>query len=152
MTVAPREPEEGPPKGYRPHMPMAVKIEAALLALGLDPKTVEWDHDPALQLRRWDKKKKDTIPPANDPRFIKPRPKAAHAEKSNGPATKAFAQGDKTEIAKGDRLAAQQAEFRRRILSKEPGKPREKTGSIKSAGFPKKPKADKLPCCERKRR
>lgn len=118
--IAPSKPAPAPPKGYRPHMSMKVKLEAALRALGLTPETVQWDHDPPLQMRVWVPEKKDTDPPANDPKHIVPLASAAHREKTSGSATKARAQGDVTEIAKTRRLAEKQAEFRRRLLATEP--------------------------------
>ena len=92
-----------PPKGFRPHMPMAVRIKAALLMLGLDPDAVQWDHDPALQLRVWNEAAGDTIPAANDPRYITPRARDDHNRKTNG--TKATTYGsDKHAIAKAKRM------------------------------------------------
>lgn len=72
MKVVPSEPAPAPPKGYRPHMPMKVKLEAALRALGLTLETVDFDHTPPLQMRVWRPDKGDTDPPANDPAFIMP--------------------------------------------------------------------------------
>jgi hypothetical protein len=99
----------------RPHMPMKVKLDACLLRLGLDPDDVEWDHDPALELRAaflieqspwesslrpiwvtldgvphsvlWDSEGVPyyTIPDANDPLYLVPRSKADHRRKTNGP-------------------------------------------------------------------
>ena len=118
-------------------MPLRVKVAAALHALNLDPADVQWDHDPPLQLRVWDEKTKDTIPPANDPKHIVPRAAAAHRAKTNGPATKARAQGDKTEIAKTRRLAERQAALRQSIDTKKPGAPRASKSRMKSRPFPK---------------
>lgn len=81
-----RERVSGPPKGYRPHMPLSVKLQACLLMLGIKGK-VEWDHDPALQRRRWNPDandgKGDTDPPANDPRYITPRSPEEHKVKTH---------------------------------------------------------------------
>ncbi len=59
-------------------MPLRVKLAAALRALGLDPDNVDWNHNPPIQLRRWDPETGDTDPPANDPRFIEPLDRAEH--------------------------------------------------------------------------
>jgi hypothetical protein len=108
-------------------MPIRVKLAAALRALGLTEETVDFDHDPPLQLRIWVPEKGDTHPPANDPAHIVPRPRAEHDEKTSGRRTKARAEGDVTEIAKTKRLAAEQEDFRRRLMAKEPGREREKS-------------------------
>ena len=71
----------------RPHMSMKVKLDACLLRLGLDPDDVEWDHDPALELRQvlFDVPGQPYLPDANDPRYIVPRSRADHKRKTNGP-------------------------------------------------------------------
>ena len=97
-----RTPAPAPPKGFRPHMGLAVKLRAAIRQLGLDPERVEFDHDPPIQARVWDPESNDTKPPANDPRYITIRSKEDHDEKTN--------RKDKPAIAKTKRLArAQQA-------------------------------------------
>jgi hypothetical protein len=67
-------------------MGLKAKLEACLLMLGL-PLDVEWDHDPALQRRRWNPDanggKGDTVPAANDPRFLTPRVKSDHKVKTH---------------------------------------------------------------------
>ena len=68
----------------RPHMPMSVKIEACLLRMGLDPKKVQWDHDPALVLRDFNEETGIYTPGANDPKFIVPREKEDHDDKTRG--------------------------------------------------------------------
>lgn len=57
-------------------MPLRAQRDACLLMLGIDPTDCEWDHSPALHLREWDEEAQDTIPAANDPRYITPRPMA----------------------------------------------------------------------------
>lgn len=86
-------------KKYRPHMPLKVKLESALLALGLEPKAVQWDHDPALGLREYDEETRIYTPAANDPRYIVPRTIPAHALKTDGPPATS-AGSDKNMIAK----------------------------------------------------
>ena len=71
-----RAPAPAPPKGYRPHMPVKVKLESMLInGPVLDDEgrkvceleQVEFDHQPPLQMRVWDEEAGDTIPAANDP-------------------------------------------------------------------------------------
>lgn len=136
--IAPSKPAPAPPKGYRPNMPTKVKLEAALRALGLTLETVNWDHDPPIQMRVWVPEKGDTEPPANDPAHIVPRRRDDHRRKTSGGATKARAQGDVTEIAKTKRLAESQEEFRRRLLAKEPGDKPERQSKWPSRSLGKK--------------
>jgi hypothetical protein len=99
-------------------IPLGVKVRACLLALGLDPDAVEFDHDPALGLRPIDPVTGDTIPPQNDPRYIVPRAKAAHDVKTNG--AHVPLSGDKAKIAKLKRVEADEQAFRERVLAKTP--------------------------------
>jgi hypothetical protein len=94
---------------YRPHMPLSVKLEAAILQLGLDPKSVDFDHDPALGLRVFDETTKTYSPDANDPKFITIRSRADdHRVKTSGtPATTAGS--DIHRIGKMKRLAKAKA-------------------------------------------
>lgn len=108
-----RQPAPAPPKGYRPHMPLKVKLEACLRALGLEPKDVQFDHEPPLQLRIWCPTSLDTIPPANDARFIVPKGKAEHGIKT--------AKRDVPAIGKTKRLSREQEAFHARILAKTTG-------------------------------
>ncbi|MCG8446509.1 MAG: hypothetical protein MI753_12430 [Hyphomicrobiales bacterium] len=122
-----REPAPSPPKGFRPHMGLAVKLRAAILQLGLDPDKVQFDHDPAIQLRVWDPETGDTKPAANDPRYITIRLKEDHHGKTN--------KKDKPAIYKTRRLArAQQALADGEKKAKHLGLPKRK---INSRGFDK---------------
>ena len=87
----------------RKKIPLKVKLEACLHMLGLDPDDVEWDHDPALGVRPINEDGTDYDPPQHDPRYITPRSRENHAEKTNG--TKATTAGsDKNRIAKVNRI------------------------------------------------
>ena len=112
----------------RRHMPLSVKIDAALYALGLDPKDVQWDHSPALGMRPINPKTGDTIPPQNDPKFIVPRSKESHKQKTFGDSRPLS--GDVSVIAKLKDVERKEAEFRERLLAK--GK-RKKSARAKSA-------------------
>lgn len=94
----------------RKAIPLRVKLDAALIALGLDPKATEFDHDPALGLRPVNAAGDDFDPPQLDPRHIVPRAAAVHYAKTNGhrPGEKLVttANSDKGRIAKAERLEA----------------------------------------------
>lgn len=112
-------------------MPLAVKLAAALHALGLDPSAVDFDHDPALGLRPRDPETGDTIPPANDWRHIVPRDRRAHHDKTFG--THVPLSGDVSKIAKVKRLSAEQEAFRARLLTKGSDAP------ARPSSWPKRP-------------
>ena len=74
----------------RKPIPLKVKLEACLMILrdhGILPKDVmfvEWDHFPALELRRVNEAGDDWSPSQHDPRFIQPLASSAHALKTDG--------------------------------------------------------------------
>lgn len=105
----------------RPAMSLGVKLKAALYALGLDPDDVDFDHQPALAMRPIDPATGDTIPPANDPKFIVPMARAAHKAKTFG--NHVPLSGDVQKIRKLDRLEKDQAAFRARLLARDAGEP-----------------------------
>lgn len=101
---------------YRPPRPgLKIQLEAALLQLGLDPKTVRLDHHPALAFREYDPETGKYTPDANDPHFLQWLSTADHADKTNG------IYGDIACASKIKRLTKKQAEFRARILAKDIG-------------------------------
>lgn len=123
-------------KARRPHIPVLVKLHAALLQLGLEPHEVELDHDPALALRPIDPETGDTIPPANDPRYLVWRTKADHAVKTTG---------RKGGSRKGDQANGdiQRVAKVKRILQRnntDPDKPLRQKRTIPSRPFPKREK------------
>lgn len=121
----------------RPHMSLSVKLAACLDALGFAPgEDIEWDHTWALGLRpRTADGGYD--PPANDPRYIRPKRRGMHHIKTRGNgATTAGSDVGNMRHLRG--LTKSQEEFQRRLLAKVPGEPRQKTGSIRGRGFPKK--------------
>lgn len=116
----------------RPHMSLKVQRDAALIAIGLDPENVEWNHSPPLAMRLWDDATGDTIPPANDPRHIVPMATADHREQT--------AKVDIPRIAKMRRISKSETAFRARLLAKAIGDdpPRDvKRSRIQSRGFDK---------------
>lgn len=103
-------------------MPVGVKLAAALHALGLDPEAVDFDHAPSLAMRPIDPTTGDTIPPANDWRFIVPIARADHRAKTFG--NHVPLSSDVSKIAKVKRIGKSEAAFRERLLSKDAGEPR----------------------------
>lgn len=119
----------------RPHMSVSTKLQACLILLGFAPgERVDWDHFPALGLRDFDEATGKYTPDANDPKFIRPLGYDDHKRKTfgNGATTRG---SDLGEIAKTRHLTKAEVAFRSRLLAKEPGKPREKSGKIRSRGF-----------------
>lgn len=102
-------------------MPLSVKLQACIFLLG-HQGPVQWDHDPALELRKYDPETGKWDPDANDPRYIVPRSIEDHAIKTNGSATPLS--GDKSKIAKLKRVEEKAAAFRARLLAKAPDAPR----------------------------
>lgn len=115
----------------RPSIPLKVQRDAALIQLGLDPKTAELDHDPALGLRA---RTPDGgyKPAANDPEHLKWRDPVPHAIKTFG--TKATTAGSDIHlIAKGKRLRRDRAEHQAVMAGEPIARPRRKA---KIAGRP----------------
>lgn len=112
---------------YRPHMGLAVKLAAVLYRLGFDVgAAVEWHHTPALINRPWNATTGDTVPPANDPRYIVPLAPEAHKVCTHGPGGEkriTTAGSDRHQRDKRERLAEGQAEMRRRMLAKDSAEP-----------------------------
>lgn len=123
-------------RDHRRSIPAHVKVECLMVALAqalnIDADTrFEFDHDPALALRDFDPETGRFTPDQNDPAFIVVRTPEDHHRKTFG--TKATTAGSDIHVrAKNIRLTEEHEDFRRRMLAKEPGKPRERTGSIRS--------------------
>jgi hypothetical protein len=110
-------------RSLRKKIPDRIKLEVALRRMGLKIEEVQFDHNPALGLRRIDPVTGETIPPANDPNFIDMLVhETEHKPKTFGPGGEkriTTAGGDIHAIAKVKRLEKQQAEFRRRLTAKQ---------------------------------
>lgn len=104
----------------RPHMPLSVKLAACLDMLGLTGEKIEWEHSVALKLRPIDPETGDTIPPANDPRYIRPMILSDHKTKTNGVPHIPLS-GDLSKIAKTKRIERKHAEFQARLMAKQTG-------------------------------
>ncbi|MES0071868.1 hypothetical protein [Mesorhizobium sp. M0058] len=114
-------PVSGPPAKWRPRaLTIMEKLEIVVRQGGKEPggdrlnplDGVQFDHDPALQRRRWNEEAKDTIPPACALDFIVALNKPAHGTKT--------AKVDVPEIAKLKRLEGRtgQKKFKRKIPSR----------------------------------
>jgi hypothetical protein len=121
----------------RPHMSLSVKLAACLDALGFAPgEDIDWDHTWALGLRpRTPDGGYD--PPANDPRYIRPKRRAMHAVKTRGNGA-TTAGSDVGNMRHFNHLTESQKAFRDRMLAKAPGEPRQKSGRIPSRPFRRK--------------
>jgi hypothetical protein len=97
-------------KTKRPHMPVTVQRDAALLALGLDPNNIDWHHDPALGLRPYDPETGKWTPDANDPRHITPLAREAHDARYSD---------DRKAIDKTRRNGEAEEAFRKKLLAKQ---------------------------------
>ena len=120
----------------RKKIPLNVRLKACLLALGLDPADVQWDHNPALGLRPVNAAGDDYDPPQLDPRYIVPMATASHALKTDGPAHDK-SNADKARIAKVKRI-----ERTRLMIAGIEFPVAPKKRKIPSRPFPKRRKAD----------
>lgn len=130
----------------RKAIPDRVKLIAALRRFGLVIGQVQFDHQPALELRPINPHTGDTIPAANDPDHIQMLLIAEHKTKTFGPGGEkriTTAGSDIGNIAKTRRLTKDQEEFQRRMTAKAQGEegdqPKPKTKWPKRS-FPKKRK------------
>lgn len=131
----------------RPHMPLSVKLDSALIALGLEPGHVDFDHCPALRLREFDPKTGEYSPPANDPQYITPRARPDHRDKTKGDA-KQIAAKRRQERKLGEKVEKQAARWEkgRQILqAAAEGKAFEKDMRPAEKRKAKFPRGQKLP-------
>lgn len=78
-------------------IPLSVKLDVALRALGVKASDIDWSHEPALELRAINDDGTDWKPPQHDPAFLLIRKRAEHDHitfKDNG-----TGRGDLTAIA-----------------------------------------------------
>lgn len=114
-------------------MPLSVKLEAAILQLGLNPSDVEYHHSPPLGLREYDETTGLYTPDENDAKHIVIMSGQAHKLQTSGRVglKGSVVDGDTHKIAKAKRGAKKEEEFRRRLLAKEPGAPVKKKSKYK---------------------
>jgi hypothetical protein len=122
----------------RKAIPLGVKLAVALRQLGFAKgERVDFDHDPALALREWDREKQNFVPPQHDPEYVVIRTEPAHDKKTNGNGATSYG-SDKHAIAKVDRVGEAEEAFRRRLLAKSDPDieaPRRPRSRIPSRGF-----------------
>lgn len=109
-------------KPKRKAIPDRVKLIAALRRMGLTIDDVQFDHNPALELRLINPHTGDTIPPANDPDHIDMLLIEEHKAKTFGPGGEkriTTAGSDIGNISKMRRVSADHEAFRRRMLAKD---------------------------------
>ena len=125
----------------RPYIPLRVKLEAALLQLGLDPETAELHHNPPLALREVGKDGR-IYPGPNNPGYLQWLAPADHKRRTfglGGEKRITTAGSDIGNIAKGKRLAKEEVEFRKRLQATLVQSPKPKR-RIPSRPFPKRRK------------
>jgi len=145
-----REEVKGPPVGFRPAIPVRVKLDSVIRQegrckacgekLGVLEDT-QFDHVPALQLRSWDPEEKNTVPPANSADHIEAKHKNCHLKKTTGRKGESrkgdAANGDVPRISKIKRLSKDEAAFRQRLLEK--ADPLPETAPTKKSKWGKRP-------------
>ena len=122
----------------RKAIPDRVKLIVTLRELGLTIAEVNFDHHPMLEMRPINEETGETIPPANDPDGIRLLMITDHKRKTFGPGGETritTAGGDIHALAHTRRLTKDQEDFRRRLLAKEPGQPRQRTGKWPTRKF-----------------
>ena len=128
---------------HRKPIPLSVKLEACLLALGftldeIKGGTIRWDHMPPLGTRGFNEDGK-MVPDPNDPRYIQPMRDPDHDVKTWG--TKATTAGsDIANIAKAKRLERDQQEFRDRLTAKSQGERAQRKSRWPQRKFPQQEK------------
>lgn len=130
----------GSERPKRKAIPDRVKLIAALRRMGLQITEVQFDHNPALELRPVNPNTGDTIPPANDPDHIDMLLLVEHKEKTFGRGGEkriTTAGSDIGNIRKMQRLSDEQEEFRRRMLAKSTGE--EEPKSRPKSNWPSRP-------------
>jgi hypothetical protein len=118
-------------------IPLHVKLDVALRALGLKESEIDWSHEPALGLRAIRDDGSDYEPRQHDPDFIFIRKSADHDHitfKDNG-----TGRGDLTAIAHVRRTAAKDQHHKAVLAAKtsgdEPPAPKRHKAKIRSPGF-----------------
>lgn len=139
VLFRPRQKVVTPPTGWRKPIPLAVKLQVIIQQRGLAPDNtildalavgVHFDHRPPLHEREYDPDADETIPPANDHRYIVALPAPIH---------RAISGTDLTRMRKTDRQRKAEDEFQQAFVGKEPGRKRVAKGTIRGRGLRKRP-------------
>jgi hypothetical protein len=149
----PRAAEPRRPVPLRVQLDVAKRQLAELMqAKGFVVHRLELDHDPALGLRPIDPETGQHVPHQHEASCLVWRPDTVHRAKTTGRRGESDLSltfnGDQSRIAKADRLEDSTEDFRRRLLAKQPGQPRERLGTIKGRGFGAKQKTPKRTAAE----
>lgn len=138
LPIASRDEVLRPPPGWRKPIPLVVKLQVIVNQQGRAPDGtpldaiivgVHFDHRPPLHERVYDAEKDDTVPAANDIKFIVALPIPAHREMSRQ---------DVSRMSKTERQRMLEMGFRERLQSRVPGQKRFCKGTIRSRPFRKK--------------
>lgn len=139
----------------RRYIPLSVRLKVALRQLaeakGCLVKDLQLDHDPALNFRPMNARGSDTVPPANSPVHLIYRVQEGdHKVKTFGPGgeKRIHTRGsDVSEPGRLDRIAANRAEFQRRMkmnpAQRAAERERQTSKWPKGRGFPKSRGFDK---------
>jgi hypothetical protein len=126
-----------PPTGWRKAIPLAIKLQVIINQKGLGPDNspldamvvgVHFDHRPPLHEREYDAERDETIPAANDVRFIVALPIPAHRE---------ISKIDIKRFRKTQRQHAAENAFRSAMETKRLGQKRVAKCAIRSRKFSK---------------
>ena len=127
-----------PPKGWRKQIPLAIKLQVIVNQRGRAPDGtmldainvgIEFDHRPPLHEREYDEQRDETIPAANDPRFLVALPAPAHRSLSGK---------DLSRMKKTERQRSNEEAFRETLDRKTCGSKRTAKRTIRSRPFPKR--------------
>lgn len=131
---------------HRRHIPIGVKLHAALLLLGFSDEEIagglQWDHQPALALRVFDPETGELTPHPNDPHYLRPLRTADHDVKTrgSGATTAGTDVGNAAKVKRIEKDPPGGEDFRRRILAikrgDEPPPPSKRKRALPSRPFP----------------
>lgn len=133
-----REIIERPPIGWRKPIPLAIKLQVVINQQGKGPDGqfldaliigIHFDHRPPLHEREYDAARDDTIPGANDVRFIVALAVDQH---------RVLSKADVKRMRKTQRQFASELAFRKVLDRKLPGQKRRAKGTIRSRPFKRK--------------
>ena len=127
-----------PPKGWRKSIPLAIKLQVIVDQQGRAPDGtpldavgvgIAFDHRPPLHEREYDEANDDTVPAANDPRYLVALPVPEHQKISGR---------DVSRMKKTERQRAREQTFRDAVVRRACGDKRKAKGTIRSRPFPKR--------------
>ena len=135
VAIGSRKPVLRPPLGWRKSIPLAIKLQVVVNQGGkapdgtpLDAITIgiHFDHRPPLHERIYDPDLDETVPAANDIRFIIALPVPAH---------RALSARDLTRMSKTERQRAAEEKFQKCVSTRVTGQKRKVSSTIFSRPF-----------------